>query len=173
MFLSVFILWFGMLHEEFNEYIEHKWIKAGSSFHNWFHTSKSSVTVPAQDHLIVFIHVPRTSGETLKIALFNQVDYQFDPQWVDHLHQQYYTDLGKHMSAWQRAEWFNDEVIAPPKPWPVGVSWPSNHSSSDQRPWKGREGRQGTEAIEFALKNGPLLLNTCGSILLNVCPMPT
>jgi hypothetical protein len=52
-------------------------------FHNWMHTSKQSVKVPLQDELIVFVHVPRTSGETLKIALFNDVDYQYNPQWTD------------------------------------------------------------------------------------------
>ena len=37
--------------------------------------------VPTLDELIVFVHIPKTTGETMKIALFNAVGYQFNPEW--------------------------------------------------------------------------------------------
>lgn len=152
--LVLFVLgctcWFGMLHEGFNEYIEHKWIKHGSSFHNWMHTSKQGVIVPLQDDLIVFVHVPRTSGETLKIALFNDVDYQYDPVWTDSV-----TEYpSKTISKKQRDKWFNDEVMTPPRPWPVGFEWPSH---TVRRPWKGLNGSRGTANIHRVLQNASVV----------------
>lgn len=93
----------------------------------------------ATQDLIVFVHIPRTSGETLKISLFNDLSYQFAPEWMDALH------CGEGARLWQQMgfSWLcerfedrgrNDEEFGPPEPWPVG-------SASLRRPppWEAAE----------------------------------
>ena len=74
--------WSLMIDEEFNEYFEHTHVKAGSHFHDFFDASIDHITVPALPELIVYVHIPRTSGETLRIALFHDVAYDFHPIWA-------------------------------------------------------------------------------------------
>merc|ERR1740123_45308 len=74
-----------LLSEDLNEYVEHQWIKKGL-FHHLLHTSRRTTHIDAKEELIVYVHVPRTSGETLKVTLFNDVAYQYHPEWVDSLH---------------------------------------------------------------------------------------
>ena len=84
--LAAALLVYVMLSERLNEHIEHTYLKQGSRFHDFMHTSKNSTVVPTAEDLIVFVHIPRTSGETLKISLFNDLSYQFNPEWMDALH---------------------------------------------------------------------------------------
>jgi len=111
---------FIMLHEGTNEYLEHSWLKEGY-FHNFMHTSKGTAHVPTGEDLIVFVHIPRTSGETLKISLFNDVAYQFNPEWVDELHCHSCSDLwdcGRFLWLCQKFRGRGDKLGPPaPKLW--------------------------------------------------------
>lgn len=74
-----------MLTDSVNEHIEHEWIKRGP-LHRLLQMSGNMTSVPRKEALIVYVHVLRTSGETLKLTVFNDVAYQFGPEWVDPLH---------------------------------------------------------------------------------------
>ena len=76
-------LWSLMIDEQFNEYFEHTHAKAGSHWHDFFAASIDHIIVPALPELIVYVRIPRTSGETLQIALFNDVaGHDFHPIWA-------------------------------------------------------------------------------------------
>ena len=131
-------------NETFNEYFEHKWIKDGSSFHNWMHTSANVIHTPAKKTLIVYVHIMRTSGETLKISLFNNVSYQFNPEHMDEIF----------AYAKQEGRVSNDETMSPARPWPIGLEWPKHVKP---RPWKRRDGKRGIAHIKEAIKHGNVI----------------
>ena len=133
--------------EAFNEHIEHKWIKDGSQFHNLMHTSKHRIKVPAQEALIVYVHVPRTSGLTLKISLFNDVAYHFMPMRMDYF-------VGKEQDWTPNFNNSNDETMGPARPWPIGLVWPEHRV---RRPWKMGWQRQGTQDIQKAIEKGNVI----------------
>ena len=103
--------------------------KDGSSFHNWMHTSANVIHTPAKKTLIVYVHIMRTSGETLKISLFNNVSYQFNPEHMDEIF----------AYAKQEGRVSNDETMSPARPWPIGLEWPKHLKN---RPWKRRDGKR-------------------------------
>ena len=142
MCIILFLLGMAMNHESFNEYFEHKWIKSGSSFHNFMHTSRLQIHTPVKKALIVYVHIMRTSGETLKISLFNNVAYQFKPEWMDE------------MFSWGKDRKRNDETMSPARPWPVGYVWPEHVK---RRPWKRYDGKEGIEHILKAIQHGNII----------------
>ena len=131
----------------FNEYIEHKWIKDGSQFHNLMHTSKHRIKVPVQEALIVFVHIPRTTGLSLKISLFNDVAYHFMP-----IHMDYF--VGQEQGWISHNNNSNDESTGPARPWPLGLVWPEHKV---RRPWKTGWQRQGTQDIQEAVEKGNVI----------------
>ena len=128
-------------NESANEAFEHGLKQGGRihGFHDFMQSSKGSTVVPVAEDLIVFVHIPRTSGETLKISLFNDLSYQFAPEWMDALH------CGEGALLWRQMgfSWLceryedlgrNDEDFGPPEPWPVGSAL-----LRQPRPWEAAE----------------------------------
>ena len=174
--LAAALLVYVMLSERLNEHIEHTYLKQGSRFHDFMHTSKNSTVVPTADDLIVFVHIPRTSGETLKISLFNDLSYQFNPEWMDALHCGEGAEaFAEHDYSWLCKRYadkgMNDEVFGPPAPWPTGSGaqasefetgavqprpWevgpakrppPKRRAPASQGGWGGRDGRTLSEVV--------------------------
>jgi hypothetical protein len=49
-----------------------------SFLHDFFQTSKISTTIPTTNELIVFFHIPRTSGDAMRTHLFNDANYTLE-----------------------------------------------------------------------------------------------
>ena len=138
MCIILFLLGMAMNHESFNEYFEHKWIKSGSSFHNFMHRHDCKFTHTGEKSSDCLCSYHANIG-TLKISLFNNVAYA---EWMDE------------MFSWGKDRKRNDETMGPARPWPVGYVWPEHVK---RRPWKRYDGKEGIEHILKAIQHGNII----------------
>jgi hypothetical protein len=62
--------------ENLSEHIEHRIIKNGL-IHDFFQTATDNTYIPMKDDLIVFQHIPRTCGDSIKTHMFSNTTISF------------------------------------------------------------------------------------------------
>lgn len=78
--LAVFAIVVVVVLMVFHEFVEESLVKGkGSPLHEFLHAGKHFARWEPAEELVIFLHIPRTMGATMRLSMFPQLDLDFEP----------------------------------------------------------------------------------------------